>query len=193
MSQLRGLVLSGGESRRMGRDKGLIPTTEGTWAQRAGTLLGTLGLSVAVVVREAQRAAYAEVLDPAFELLLDADLPLGGPLKGILSAHQKYPTHDWLVLPCDLPDMTAAVLRQLVLFYEQNPTATAWAYREPEGWQPLPGIYSARRLRYLTRVLGRGQLRRASLQQVLERGHSAALVLPSALKGTFRNYNYPGF
>jgi molybdenum cofactor guanylyltransferase len=190
---LHGLVLSGGESRRMGQDKGLIRSGEGTWANRAARLLAAAGLPVSVGVRPAQLEAYAQVLDPAFDLLPDADLPLGGPLRGLLSAHLQQPEADWLVLPCDLPDMTSEVLFNLISFYKTTPAATAWVYQEAasQRLQPLPGIYSARLLAQVLELVQRQELGRFSLKYLLEPEPTGTLPLPDHLLPAFRNCNAP--
>ena len=127
--ELHGLVLSGGHSRRMGRDKGLIRTDSVAWVNRAGALLESVDLPVSIMVREAQLSRYQTEVYPSFELLPDQDLIVGGPLKGLLSFHHHYPQKDVLVLPCDMPNVTKAVLIDLLTFRVQNPFHDVWVYK----------------------------------------------------------------
>ncbi|GAB3168109.1 molybdenum cofactor guanylyltransferase [Telluribacter humicola] len=188
---LHGLVLSGGESRRMGQDKGLLITDQKPWVVRAARLLESLYLPVTVVVREAQLESYSELIQPPFELITDADLPVGGPLKGMLSAHQHHPDRDWLVLPCDMPDMTAGILSNLIDFYKANPDCTAWAFRDEARWQPLPGIYSAQLLAHLLEKLQEGELKHSGLKQILEEGYTGEMPVMEDFQSAFQNYNSP--
>jgi molybdenum cofactor guanylyltransferase len=186
---LRGLVLSGGESRRMGRDKGLIASDSVPWVNRAGTLLQKVGLSVSVLIREAQREAYTAEIPSDFELLPDLDLPVGGPLKGLLSFHVRYPQADVLVLPCDMPNLTADVLRQLIEFYSEVPAAEAWVFEVGERLQPFPGLYSARLLADTVDEVGSGSLSRHGLVHLLSSVRTVSRVADD--ESAFRNFNSP--
>ncbi len=149
----------------MGRDKGLIQTETTTWVNRAGTLLQRVDLPVSILIREAQRPAYTAEISSDFELLSDLDLSVGGPLKGLLSFHARYPQADVLVLPCDMPNLTADLLRELIDFYAEVPHAEAWVFEVGEHVQPFPGIYSARLLAVVSEKLSSGNLPRHGLVQ----------------------------
>ena len=107
-----GLVLSGGRSRRMGRDKALLKYEGKTQLERAVRLLERHLERVFVSVRPDQ------VDDPErrrFEQVVDRYTGIG-PAAGILSALETVPDVAWLVLACDLPnanDQTIAALLRL--------------------------------------------------------------------------------
>jgi molybdopterin-guanine dinucleotide biosynthesis protein A len=188
-NKLHGLVLSGGESRRMGKDKGLILTETTTWVNRAGTLLQTVGLPVSILIREAQRPAYTTEVYPGFELLSDLDLPVGGPLKGMLSFHALYPQNDVLVLPCDMPGLTTEWLRKLIDFYSEVTDAGAWVFEAGEHVQPFPGIYSADLLATVSEKMNLGNLPRHGLVHLLGSAKTASRVATE--ESIFRNFNSP--
>ena len=108
---LYGLVLAGGASRRMGRDKALLRQRDGQ--SQIGylvALLQPLLERVFVSVRqgqseEAERRRYAQIIDRHDGI---------GPLAGILSAMDSYPDADWLVVACDLPNVDATTIRLLL-------------------------------------------------------------------------------
>lgn len=188
-NKLHGLVLSGGESRRMGRDKGLISTETTTWANRAGTLLRSVDLPVSVLIREAQRPAYTTQILSDFELLSDLDLPVGGPLKGLLSFHVRYPQADVLVLPCDMQNLTTGLLRELIDFYGEVPDAEAWVFEVGERVQPFPGIYSAGWLGAVSEKMQSENLPRHGLVHLLDSAKTASRVGKD--ESAFRNFNSP--
>ncbi len=97
------VVLCGGQSSRMGRDKGLIERDGVCWAAWMGRKLSSFGLPVVYSVRAGQEAAYSAVL-PEGSLIADA-MDIGGPLNGLLSVHERFPGNDLLVLACDMQDM----------------------------------------------------------------------------------------
>ena len=187
--KLRGLVLGGGESRRMGQDKGLIASESGIWANQAGVLLRNLKLPVAVMVRETQRSAYEEEVLSEFELVTDSDLPVGGPLKGLLSFHLLYPQNDVLALPCDMVNLTAEVLQELVGFYFKNPDDETWAFENKKVLQPLPGVYSSRMLSTILEKVKENSLPKHSLTHLLNSAKTARMAI--ADKAVFQNFNSP--
>lgn len=107
---LYGLVLAGGRSRRMQRDKAGLEYDGRAQLARAVELLTPLVSRCFVSVRgdqqdDPQRAAYATIADRLGEL---------GPIGGIHAAQQEHPQAAWLVLACDLPFLDAATLQQLI-------------------------------------------------------------------------------
>lgn len=191
MEKLRGLVLSGGESRRMGRDKGLMVSDDQVWANSAGLCLQEVGLKVSVMIREAQREAYAIAIQPEFELLSDLDLTVHGPLRGLLSFHHTYPKSDVLALPCDMPYVSAEILSGLLFFYRSLPNYDVWVFEDDERVQPFPGIYSASHLASIWQQLQCNTLPKTSLMYVLKSGSRSIIKASEAMNTIFKNVNRP--
>ncbi|UYQ91403.1 molybdenum cofactor guanylyltransferase [Chitinophaga horti] len=175
-----GLVLCGGNSTRMGTDKGMLPIGNTTWAQHAGSQLAALGLPVVYSVNESQVPAYTEQgIKPL--ITDDVELQMGGPLKGILSVHRQYPTEDIFLLACDLKDMHADVLQQVQAAF--NGTTTIY---ENAGFdEPLCGIYTAEALAQLAGAT----LPKYSMRFVLGLIPVQRLMVPGNWRGYFFNYN----
>lgn len=129
---LDGLVLTGGHSRRMQRDKALLPYQGRTQLQRALELLTPRVEAVFVSVRADQRTDPARA-DHALVVDLAPDL---GPIGGIQAALHAHPQHAWLVLACDLPFLTAATLDHLIA--RRDPGRCATAYRSSHDGLPEP-------------------------------------------------------
>src|SRR6266542_3948944 len=108
---MTGVVLCGGQSTRMGTDKGLLVHQSITWAQRAADKLAQLNLPVVLSINEQQQIAYASSFDTALLITDNKDLLIGGPLRGIVSVHLQYPTEDLFVLACDMIDMNKKYLK----------------------------------------------------------------------------------
>ena len=100
-----GVVLAGGDSSRMGRDKALLSLEGRTLLSRSFSLLSTVCDRVVVADR-------GRGLEPDAESL--ADGPGHGPAAGILGAAGALPRRALLVLACDLPHVSADLLRRLL-------------------------------------------------------------------------------
>lgn len=123
---LYGLVLAGGRSRRMGRDKAALAYQDGVpHARRTADLLAAVCERVFVSCRADQVVAPGGDTEPEPASSALASLPatvgripdafdIGGPLNGILSALAAHPGAAFLVAACDLPFLSAESLRTLV-------------------------------------------------------------------------------
>lgn len=129
---LRGLVLAGGQSSRLGEDKAALRLAGQTLLARTVGLLQPLTLSVHVAVRADQRR------DPhraGFALLVDA-VPEQGPVGGLLAARIRDPHAAWLVVACDMPALGAPHLAALLQARDAARGGTA--FRNPEDGLPEP-------------------------------------------------------
>ncbi|GAB2773822.1 molybdopterin-guanine dinucleotide biosynthesis protein A [Hymenobacter luteus] len=180
---LRGLVLAGGRSQRMGQDKGKLAYHQGR-EQRAyaAELLAGFCQDVHVSCRPDQvmELEYAG-LRPLPDTFADL-----GPLSGLLSAFRLDPNAAWLVVACDLPFLSETTLGHLV--EHRQPARLATAYQSPENeWpEPLitiwePGSY-ATLLRFLS--LGYSCPRKSLINSDIE-------LLPPPAPQELRNVNTP--
>ena len=133
-----GLVLAGGRSRRMGRDKALLLREDGkTQLEQAVALLEERLERVFVSVRADQN----DEVRSKFERIVDRYHDIG-PAAGILSALETHPDRSWLVLACDLPNVDGATLD--FLLRHRSSTAPATAFRSSHDGlpEPLCAIYT---------------------------------------------------
>src|SRR3978361_1289957 len=100
---MKGVVLCGGKSIRMGLDKGLIEFESVTWANIGICKMLDVSLGVVLSVNKDQYKQYSERFENVVIAQDNASLHVYGPLKGIFSVHLQYPEEDLLVLACDMP------------------------------------------------------------------------------------------
>lgn len=132
-----GLLLSGGASRRMRRDKAQLTYAGEPQLLRAWRLLRLVTAKAFVSVREAQRE---DPLRAGLPQLADTCEAVG-PAAGILSAQDAYPDVAWLVMACDLPLLDAATLRTLIAARDVHKDATAFSSRFDGLPEPLCALW----------------------------------------------------
>src|SRR5215212_9639839 len=97
-----GVILAGGQSTRMGRDKGLLKQNDVTWSEIAASKLALLQIPVFCSVNQWQLEVYSKIFLAGNLIVDDECIFVKGPLLGLLSIHQKFPDEDVLVLACDM-------------------------------------------------------------------------------------------
>ena len=148
---LLGLVLGGGKSTRMGRDKASLAYHGKPQIVHAWELLRGLGMEAFVSCRADQAEAEGFRGLPQIQ-----DRFLGfGPMGGILSALALRRDAAFLVLACDLPHLDSETVSALIA--ARNPAKIATAYR---GYQDLPeplcAIYEPAAYAALLGFMGQG-------------------------------------
>ena len=184
-----GVVLCGGQSTRMGTDKGLLKANANTWAEAAVNKLKALSIDIKISVNTKQFAGYSNVF-PADILIADNDsLKIKGPLCGILSVHIQHPSQDLLVLACDMPLMETEILEELLPYYRLHSDAEAFVFTNDGEPEPLCGIYKAKGLIHIHHLYKTGHLPKYSMKNVLE-SIPTFLISPSPdKKKFFSNFN----
>ena len=129
---LYGIILAGGASTRMQRDKAALSYQGKTQLDRAFELAERHVAQVFVSVRSSQIAEPTRAHRP---LIVDS-VDGGGPIVGIRSALAAHPGAAWLVLACDLPFLTDAAIEQLIA--ERDPNVLATAYLSAHDGLPEP-------------------------------------------------------
>ena len=129
---LRGLILAGGHSERLGRDKAAVLVEGQPLLERAVAVLSGVVSEVRIAVRPDQ---LAESLRGRFALVPDVAEGIG-PAAGILAAHRLFPDGAWLVMACDMPQVTQEMLATLI--GHRDATRPATAFRTPADGLPEP-------------------------------------------------------
>ena len=183
-----GLILCGGESTRMGRDKGLLGASD-NWAQAAAKKMHSLGIKVKISVNTNQLAAYSNFFNDAELIGDDPSLSVRGPLLGVLSAYKLSPEEDVFALACDMPFMESSILKELLEQYHQSSNAEAFVFTTNGEPEPLCGIYTAKGLSRILALLQQGQLKRHSMKYMLEQLNTCMVPAADDQKNYFRNMN----
>jgi len=145
------LVLAGGESRRMRRDKASLPVPGGTLVDLVATPLAGMFEEAIVCVaagvsRPRSRGAYR----------LEEDEAAGqGPLRGILTGLRAAAHDACFVIACDMPGADPASVRAIVRASKGRDIAVA---ETPAGLcEPLFGVYRKNAIPVIEGLLAEGK------------------------------------
>lgn len=173
---LEGLVLMGGRSTRMGKDKFSLEMQGITLLEKTRSKLFHVCQKVHVSGRSEQRIDSVDFIP---DVILDM-----GPIGGILSAMEARPDKALLVCAVDLPRLSLSLLRQLV--DERDPFKVATAFTIDGYNEPLCAIYEPRARAELFQCLGR---RRNCPRAVLK--HANTKLIPCPEPEAMGNANTP--
>ncbi|NKI32305.1 NTP transferase domain-containing protein [Croceivirga thetidis] len=168
--KLYGLILCGGLSTRMGKDKDELKYHGIPQSRYMFELASNCCEQTFYSVREDQKSSYN-----GLPKIIDRD-EYQGPLNGILSAHEEFPKVAWLVLACDLPLLNLPNIQNLVLQRDNSKNATVFSKREDNLPEPLVAIWEPKGLRNLKNNIAE---KRAFGPRQFLRSTEIAFVYPS--------------
>ena len=156
---LSAIVLAGGQSSRMGRDKALISIQGVPLIRQVCEVAGNCAAKVYVVTSWPER--YQDILPSSCQLIREVPMygetKPQGPLVGFAQGLAQVQT-DWvLLLACDLPQLRVEVLQNWIAGLENVPEKDiALLPRNFKGWEPLCGFYRRQCLPLLTEFINQG-------------------------------------
>lgn len=152
LAPLHGLVLAGGESRRMGRDKATLDYDGRAQLEVAFERVSRLCERAWISVRAAQAHDPARATLPRI-----VDGTVGqGPIAGIVAAQAEHPDAAWLVVACDLPFLDDSTLDALVAARGRGPV-TAFRSAHDGLPEPLCAIYEPETREAILAFVGSGR------------------------------------
>ncbi|MBO9675688.1 MAG: molybdenum cofactor guanylyltransferase [Sphingobacteriaceae bacterium] len=184
-----GIVLCGGQSLRMGSDKGLLKHQNKLWAQIAVDKLASLNLPVKFSVNPLQQGAYAGYFENAHLIVDDALLDINGPLLGVLSAHLLNPEENLFLLACDMLLMEIRLLEKLMDRFKTADNFDAYIFSKDGQQEPLCGIYKAKGLRKIVQLLHANGLIKHSMKYVLSHLKVSEIIVEKQDYRCFENFN----
>jgi molybdenum cofactor guanylyltransferase len=138
---LSAVILAGGQSRRMGRDKALLPVDSLAAATSTTLLQQTCEVAKSCTNQVLVLAATAYNLPTGCHWISE-DPPYQGPLRAFANCLKQIESEWILLLACDLPYLDARVLQRWMKDLEQVPASSiAYLVPHPKGWECLCGFY----------------------------------------------------
>ena len=146
IAPVKGLVLAGGKSTRMGQDKSELDYFGKPQKVFAKELLENNNLETFYSVRDSSENNQ-EISDKFYNL---------GPFGGICSAFQKDPNAAWFVLATDVPFIDAKIIQLLLKHRNSSKVATAIKGESNQFVEPLITIYEPKAYPILMQYLAQG-------------------------------------
>lgn len=162
---LYGLILSGGKSSRMGRDKATILYHGKSQLEFLYELLQKVCKRVFVSCKHNT--------SPANNIPCIVDqFDFETPLNGIASAFKQFPNVSWLTVPIDMPNITVETLQCLIKNRDYQKLATCFYDSEGKNPEPLVALWESTASSHLQNYISAGG---KSPREFLQR-HSANLI-----------------
>lgn len=186
ISNVTGILLAGGRSRRMGMDKRFVSVGEESLLHRSQRILRSIFSSVYIVIAQDSPNLTAEV-----PVLRDI-VPACGSLGGLYTGLKKSPTFHIFLAACDMPFLSPPLIEFLV---GQKESADIVMVCTDEGLQATHAIYSQNCIPIIEEMLDRRCLRIHELMK--HSGLCVRLIDQKEIEGvhqsarSFTNVNTP--
>ena len=175
-----GVLLAGGKSRRMGRDKACLEFSGMSLFDRA---LGLLQKNFSALLIAGERPDLARPEVPAL-----ADIYPGSALGGLYTG-LKAATTDWIfVAPCDMPYPDQRIVELLL---QHRAGFDAVVPRTPAGYEPVFALYHKNCLPQMEAMLRQDQFRIYDFYQRINIRYLDPPELPKGWQRSLININTP--
>ena len=138
-SEIAALILAGGKSSRMGRDKALIDYQGKPLLTRVCQVAA--GSCSSVYVLTSWPVRYQNIVSKQVHFLPESE-PGQGPLVALADGLTQIDAEWVLLLACDLPQLQPEILQNwLTQLTEVSQSILAVVPSQESGWEPLCGFY----------------------------------------------------
>lgn len=181
---LSGVILAGGKSSRMGRDKAFLRFGQGTLLEALARLMTSIFEETLVIVNEKMNC---DALDLSGALVYRDLFKNCGPLAGLYTALAYSNCAASCAISCDMPFVDEDVIRHLA--DSAGDEYDAVCYQDTAGkLQPFPGIYFRTSKHLIRLLLDRGE---GAMQRLLQVAVIKTWVLEEKRNKVWTNMNTP--
>lgn len=190
------ILLAGGQSIRMGKDKAFLPIGDkSTFITKIIQKIKYFNEELYLSLRSEQVKDYSSLFSED-EIIMDQNIPVYGPLLGLLSTHltlnKTNPDYNAIfVLPIDIPYIKLKTIDRILRHYHINSNSSGIFYQSSNGLEPLCSIYNHQTLDLWLKEIESNNKIEFSLQKKIESldPQPIFLPLPKVEERYFRNIN----
>lgn len=164
---LYGLILAGGQSKRMGKEKADLVYVDRPQHEITAELLSEFCEHTYFSTRKGQKLKVPQTS------IADRFGPIG-PMGGLLSAWDAHPGVAWLAVGCDMPFLDDTIIEHIVEARDSSYSATAYVSVRDGQVEPLCCIYEPSMQAELSKAR---EAKRYSLRDCLKRTRFKTLEL----------------
>lgn len=183
-TNIKAVILCGGQSSRMGSDKALIQNQDGIiWSKHIYDILSTFNLDIYLSIRDDQQSQFDKYFQKK-NFVLDNFPSVNGPLRGILSTYQSIKIQHkdnfyLLVVATDMPTMNREIIQTLIKSVQQNSIDLS-LYKNSNGFfEPLCAIYSSQLLENWLTLESNNHSIHYRINQFLRTSNAYQVLIPS--------------
>lgn len=174
---ITGIILAGGKSSRMGRDKALLLHSGRTFLQRIADVLSPLVDKIIVVSDNPTH----NIINT---LRVNDNVKDSGPLSGLITGLSHSKTQYNLVISCDVPKVTTDLLNQLLTASDE--TTELVQFKINNKTTPLVALYKTSCSSTLEAAFSQGERRLVKATQLL---NSKTIPLENSYEALLSNVN----
>jgi len=179
--ELIGLVIAGGRSSRMGKDKKEINYHGKPQWEYTHDLLQNFGLKTVISASNVNSENARVIKDfPEFAG--------NGPISGLLTVSEEFKETALLVLGIDYPDVDTETLRDLIWSFQIRNCSVCYRHPLSNRVEPLIAIYHPRDINQIRRKFYKAQ---TSLSAYWENAGNKVLILPHKNFKALKSYDLP--
>ncbi len=172
IANVSGVLLAGGQSRRMGQDKRLVLVDGVSLFQRVLSIFEQVFTETIVVV--AQHSSVTEGLSHRVVTdVIPGKGPVGGLHTGLFYSREPFV----FLAACDMPFLEIALIQRICQLSKESDNADACMFELSTGIQPMQGVYSQKCISSLESMIRNDQL---SMQGLLNRTELKVQTLDQA-------------
>ncbi|MFY0598496.1 MAG: molybdenum cofactor guanylyltransferase [Cyclobacteriaceae bacterium] len=165
---LKALILIGGKSTRMGRDKFLLEPNGKPQYIHLHEMLMALELETFISCNDGQNA----LIPSSYKKVLDLKDSIG-PIGGLYSAIKEDPESSWLVIACDLIKINKVSLKQLIDSYSGDCDIVTFQKEDSSYFETTATIYKPSCFKLINEHVDTGNY---SLQRILKKSKVKTLA-----------------
>lgn len=174
---ITGIILAGGQSSRMGSDKGLLFFNKKHFIQHIIDVLKPLVSEIIIVANQKEYDVFG--VKRIDDIFINQ-----GPLAGVYTGLKHSTTKKNVVLSCDIPLINTAVLK--LLLNKQNQNTNIIQIESQGKTMPLIALYDKKCEAYFLKLLKQGERR---LRVAVNKVGASNIVLPTAYQKHVLNIN----
>lgn len=176
-----GLIMAGGGSSRMKKDKKLISYHGKPQWKHAYELVSALGIETVISAADCFPSEVRVIADTT-------EFQGNGPIGGLLSVSGEIKETALLVLGVDYPEMDANTLNDLILSFQIRNCSVCYRIPDSQRIEPLIALYHPRDLNQIQEDFHKGN---TSLSRFWESAGEAVLILSHRNPNVLKSYDLP--